>query len=75
MTSSEQPEVWLRGAVPGYPALLMPIVHALLQVREDIGRLVATVPDDHLWNRPGVAVTTSAPPFNARVWVIMSAPP
>ena len=54
---TELPEVWLRGAVPGYPPLLMPVVHALLQVREDIGRLVATVPDDHLWKRPGVAAS------------------
>jgi hypothetical protein len=42
--TEELPEVWLRGRVEGYAPLLMPIVHALLQVREDIDRLVQRVP-------------------------------
>ena len=55
--TEELPEVWLRGRVDGYPPLLMPIVHALLQVREDIGRLVQQVPAEHVWLRPGGAAS------------------
>ena len=53
----ELPEVWLRGRVDGYEGLLMPVVHALLQVREDIDRLVARVPAEHVWLRPGGAAS------------------
>jgi uncharacterized damage-inducible protein DinB len=35
----------------------MPVVHALLQVREDIAHLAATVPHDHVWRRPGTAAS------------------
>ena len=48
-----QPEVWLRGPVEGFEPLLMPAVHALLQAREDIEGLVASVPAEHVWERPG----------------------
>jgi len=54
---TELPEVWLRGRVEGYDALLMPVVHALLQVREDIDRLVQRVPAEHVWMRPGGAAS------------------
>ena len=53
----ETPEVWLRGPIDGYDALVMPAVHALLQVREDLHRLLATVPDSHVWQRPGGAAS------------------
>jgi hypothetical protein len=53
----ELPEVWLRGPVDGYAPLVMPIVHALLQVREDIDRLVQRVPAEHVWVRPGGAAS------------------
>ena len=33
------PEVWLRGPLPGYAPMLMPVAHALLQAREDIERV------------------------------------
>jgi hypothetical protein len=55
--ASNQPEVWLRGPVAGYPPMLMPVVHALLQVREDVHRLIGTVPDEHVWTRPGAAAS------------------
>jgi hypothetical protein len=55
--TTELPEVWLRGRVDGYEGLLMPVVHALLQVREDIDRLVERVPAEHLWVRPGGAAS------------------
>ena len=52
-----QPEVWLRGALPGIEPMLMPVAHALLQAREDVENLAATVPSDHLWARPGGAAS------------------
>ncbi len=51
------PEVWLRGPLPGYPPLLLPVAHALLQSREDIERLAQTVPTEHVWERPGGAAS------------------
>jgi hypothetical protein len=56
MAQSSQPEVWLRGAVPGVPPLLQPVVHALLQAREEITALMHAFPDNLLWQKPaGVA--------------------
>lgn len=52
-----QTEVWQRGPVAGFDALLMPVVHALLQVREDLGRLAGQVPSDDVWLRPGGAAS------------------
>jgi uncharacterized damage-inducible protein DinB len=51
------PEVWLRGAVEGYHPLVLPMAHSLLQVREDIWRLVRTVPAEQVWLRPGGAAS------------------
>lgn len=51
--SSPQPEVWLRGPVPGIHPLLQPAAHALLQAREEVERLVAELPEERLWGRPG----------------------
>ncbi len=58
MTAPDVPEVWLRGPLADYPADLMPVAHALLQAREDIGRVTADLPDALLWQSPGSA----APP-------------
>ena len=58
-----QPEVWLRGPVNGFEPLLMPAVHALLQAREDIEKLAASVPAEHVWQRPGGAASIG---FHAR---------
>ena len=52
-----QPEVWLRGPVEGFEPLLMPAVHSLLQAREDVEGLVASVPAEHVWQRPGGAAS------------------
>lgn len=52
-----RPEAWLRGSVEGFEPLLMPAVHSLLQAREDIDRLVASVPADHVWQSPGGAAS------------------
>jgi uncharacterized damage-inducible protein DinB len=55
--STTLPEVWLRGPVDGFHPLVMPAVHALLQVREDLHRLVASVPAAHVWERVGGAAS------------------
>lgn len=51
------PEVWLRGPLPEYPPLLVPVAHAFLQAREDVERLARTVPAAHVWQRPGGAAS------------------
>lgn len=52
----DQREAWLRGPVPGVPALLQPVAHALVQAREEVRALAADLPDAVLWARPaGVA--------------------
>lgn len=48
---STQPEVWLRGPLPGIPALLQPVAHALLQARDELNELMAGFPDDKLWDK------------------------
>lgn len=55
--STALPEVWMRGPVEGFDPFVMPAVHALLQVREDLHRLRAEVPAEHLWARPGGAAS------------------
>lgn len=51
------PEVWLRGPLPEYPPLLLPVAHALIQAREDVERLAGTVPPEQLWLKPGGAAS------------------
>jgi len=56
MAQAKQPEVWLRGAVAGIPALVQPVAHALLQAQEEIHEMMNGFPDELLWQRPaGVA--------------------
>jgi len=50
-------EAWQRGPVDGFEPLLMPVVHALIQAREDLERLAAKVPEAHVWQRPGGAAS------------------
>ena len=63
MTTSALPEVWLRGAVAGYPAELQPIVHALLQAQEDVEATLAPLAVDEIWATPGGAASVG---FHAR---------
>ena len=51
------PEVWQRGPVAGYEPLLMPVVHALMQVREDLESLLPLIPSKNVWLRPGGAAS------------------
>ena len=46
-------EWWQRGPIEGVPALLQPVAHILLQVRESAGELVAGLSDDQWNSRPG----------------------
>ncbi len=56
MAETPLPEVWLRGPLPGIPALVQPIAHALLQAQEEIHALMRDFPDTLLWQQPaGVA--------------------
>jgi hypothetical protein len=55
--SQRQPEVWMRGAIPGYPAPLQPVVHSLLQSLEEVQQHLATVTPARLWTRPNGAAS------------------
>ena len=55
--ASAPPEVWLRGPVPGIPAALMPAAHALLQIAEELDRVIPSLSPGDLWNRPGGAAS------------------
>ena len=63
MSVAQPTEAWQRGPVAGFAPLLQPIVHALIQVREDLARLAAEVPPEHVWARPGGAASIG---FHAR---------
>jgi hypothetical protein len=63
MSTSSLPEVWLRGAVEGYPAELQPVVHALMQAREDVEATLAPLAVDDIWATPGGAASIG---FHAR---------
>ena|SRR5215217_3930282 len=52
MAEQHQREVWLRGPLPGVPALLQPVAHALLQAKEEVNRLMADFPEIYLWIKP-----------------------
>jgi uncharacterized damage-inducible protein DinB len=57
MAPGSGPEVWLRGPLPGYAPVLMPVAHALLQAREDVERVAAGSTTEELWQRPGGAAS------------------
>jgi hypothetical protein len=63
MSTSSLPEVWLRGAVEGYPAELQPVVHSLLQAQEDVEATLAPLGVDEIWATPGGAASVG---FHAR---------
>jgi hypothetical protein len=52
-----QPEVWLRGPVPGIPGQLLPAAHAFLQTMEDVERVAGDLTIDQLWRTPGGAAS------------------
>jgi hypothetical protein len=50
--STPQPEPWLRGPLPGIPALLQPAAHALVMAREDVDAAVGGLSVDQTWMSP-----------------------
>ena len=50
--SADVPEPWLRGPLAGVHPLVMPVLHALQQAREDIQRHTAGLRDEQIWLRP-----------------------
>src|SRR6476619_2338145 len=57
MSTTTQPEAWMRGPIEGVDPMLMPVAHALVQAREELGELVSIVPAEHVWTRPGGAAS------------------
>ena len=55
--TTTQPEAWMRGPIEGIDPLLMPVAHALIQAREDLGQIASIVPAEHVWLRPGGAAS------------------
>jgi len=56
MSPPADPEVWLRGPLPDVIPELQPVVHSLMQVREEIAG-AATIPGNKLWTKPGGAAS------------------
>lgn len=54
---AEQPEPWLRGAIPGVPAFAAPLLHSFQQAREDLVRATASLTAPQLWERPAGAAS------------------
>ena len=52
-------EWWQRGPVEGVPAVLQPVAHILLQVRESVGEIVDGLSEDE-WNRRPAGVASAA---------------
>ena len=52
-------EWWQRGPVDGVPALLQPVAHILLQVRESVGELVDNLTEAQ-WNARPAGVASAA---------------
>lgn len=48
-----RPEPWLRGDIPGIPALLQPVAHALVHSQENLTQVVPHLSLDQLWRSIG----------------------
>lgn len=47
-----QPEVWLRGPIADLPWVMQPVVHAFMQVSEDVGPLLDGLTEAEVWTAP-----------------------
>lgn len=47
------PEPWLRGPIPGVPALLQPAAHAFVMAREDVDKATLGLDQSCIWLAPG----------------------
>lgn len=52
MKDKDLPEYWLRGKLEGYPDLLQPVVHSLLQSKLELKKYMLDFPDSLLWEKP-----------------------
>ena len=52
MKDKELPEYWLRGKIEGFPDLLQPVVHSLLQSKMELKKYMVDFPDPLLWGKP-----------------------
>jgi hypothetical protein len=52
-------EWWQRGPVEGVPAVLQPVAHILLQVRDSVGEMVSPLTEAE-WNRRPAGVASAA---------------
>ena len=52
MMKDQAAEPWLRGPLLGVPPLVMPILHALTQAREDLHRHTDGLRDEQVWLNP-----------------------
>lgn len=50
-TNTPQPEVWMRGPLPGYAPLLQPVAHSLLQSLEEVRLHLPGLTPEALWAR------------------------
>ncbi|GGI27617.1 DinB family protein [Pedobacter mendelii] len=55
---SQKLEVWQRGPLPEFIAVLQPIAHALSQAREEINEYMFEFPIELLWLRPAGMAST-----------------
>lgn len=46
------PEPWLRGPIPGVDPLIVPVLYAFQQAREDLARYTEGLAPEQIWNRP-----------------------
>src|SRR3954449_10048709 len=52
-------EWWQRGSIDGVPAVLQPVAHILLQVRESVGEIVEPLTEQE-WNARPAGVASAA---------------
>jgi uncharacterized damage-inducible protein DinB len=52
MSTTRQPEVWLRGPIDGVPPLLQPVAHGLLQCSEELHAALAALSPEQIWMQP-----------------------
>jgi hypothetical protein len=52
-------EWWQRGSIGGIPAILQPVAHILLQVRESVGEIVEPLTEQD-WNARPAGVASAA---------------
>jgi uncharacterized damage-inducible protein DinB len=55
--STDLPEPWLRGPLPGIPLLLQPAAHAFVMAREVVARAIDGLTSDQIWLEPGGAAS------------------